>query len=57
MKNKQTAITAFMKKSAIDSDQPPPSLEQQPPAISKKDATSSIVESNPMEPGPCEQQY
>ena len=57
MKNNQTPITAYMKKSTINASQPPTSSQQKPFAISELDATSSIVEANPMMQCSSEQQF
>ena len=57
MKNNQTPITAYMKKSTINPSQPPTSTQQQPFDISDLDATSSIVEANPIMQCTSEQQF
>ena len=49
MKNKQTPITAFMKKGATVSSVPPSSNELKPPTISKVEALSGTVEQHPVE--------
>ncbi len=47
-----------MKKSTLNASQPPTSTQQQQPfAISEFDATSSIVEANPMMQCTSEQQF
>ena len=48
-KNKQTPITAFMKKGATVSRVPPSSNELQPPAISEMEAVSGSVEQHLIE--------
>ena len=49
MKNKQTPITAFMKKSMSDATQAQPPIQQQPSSISELAATSSIPQPNPID--------